>query len=363
MRTTRDRATLRAVAKEAGVSIATVSRVFSGADPVAPDKEQRVREVAARLSYEPSRLASSLRRKKTQNIGLVLPGFTNAFFFELIAQTVGVGRDSSYSVLVAGSDDPEGEALKLIGSQLVDGVILVASHSSEQKTRLADSPVPIVCFDRAPHDLASPVVHVDNELGAYEVTKHLVNDGTRQVAHIAGPLGIAAVHARRRGFLRALEESGLEAEQAVIVDGDFSEESGRSAMHSLLTGDTDIDAVFAGNDLMAIGAMRAASDLGVDVPADVRVAGFDGITPGRFTVPGLTTYEQPVGEMARTAVSLLLELIETGVLVREHEEIVLPGNLTIRESSDVSKPRSWAQRSTAPAAPPEPAPSPSRRTA
>jgi LacI family transcriptional regulator len=335
-RTAEHRATLREVAAEAGVSTATVSRVFSGADPVAPETIERVREVAARLGYEPSRIARSLRRRRTSNLGLVLPSFTNAFFLSLIAQTVAIGREAGYSVLVAGGDDPEAEALELIRGQVVDGIILVAAHGSERATRLADVTIPIVCFDRAPADLDRTTVQVDNAHGARLVTEHLIAAGARRIAHIAGPPQVSASTPRREGFLAALDDAGLEPRG--IVEGDFSLESGRERMRDLLEQDPAVDAVFAANDLMAIGAMRAAAELGRTVPAEVRVAGFDGIAPGAFVVPGLTTYAQPMERMARTAVHRLLELVEGGEQPRDARELVLQGELVVRESAGTAEP-------------------------
>lgn len=329
----RERATLRQVAVQAKVSTATVSRVFSGADPVAPEKEKRVREAAALLDYEPSRLASGLRRKRTGNIGLVLPGFTNDFFYQLIAHTVEVGREVGYSVLVTGSEDPEDEAQKLIGSQLVDGMILVAAHTSERSTRMNESPVPIIGFDRISDDFVHPVVRVDNERGGWEATRHLLKMGARHVAHISGPSEVSASALRQAGYERALVEAGLPVDAALIVPGDFTSEAGYVAARTLLQsqGDT-VDAIFAANDLMAIGVMRAAAELGVAVPAMLLVAGFDGITSGKFTVPGLTTYEQPIAKMARIAMLRLIECIDNPDK-RRRERVVVRGELVIRESS------------------------------
>lgn len=325
--------TLRHVAAEAGVSTATVSRVITGADPVAPEKEKRVREAMRVLGYEPNRLARGLRRQETRTIGLVLPSFTNVFFFELIAQTVEVGKEAGYSVLVAGDANPEAEALKLARGNLVDGLIFVAAHSEQASTQLADIDVPIVCFDRAPAGLDCPVVHVDNERGAAEVTELLIAGGATRIAHLEGPAEVLASAPRRRGFEQALAARGLDCDPQLLRQGDYSDDSGYALMRELLALDERPDAVFAANDLMAIGAMRAASEAGLAVPDDIAVAGFDGISSGRFTVPRLATCAQPIQEMANLAVARLLDLIHSGEVASRREDIVVEGTLLARESA------------------------------
>lgn len=321
------------VAAEAGVSTATVSRVIAGSDRVAPETERRVREAIRTLGYEPNRLAQGLRRQRTMTIGLVLSGFTNSFFFELIAQTAEVGKEAGYSMLVAGDEDPEGEALRLAGGRIVDGIVFVAAHGARKVSRLNDLSIPIVCFDRAPADLSCPVVQIDNERGAHEVTRHLALRGARRIAHIAGPAEVLASEPRRSGYRLALEAAQIDHDPALEVPGDFTEESGYLAVYELLKRGKPFDGVFAANDLMAIGAMRAAAEAGIRVPEDLLIGGFDGISSGRFTVPRLTTCAQPISRMARLAVAKLLAMIESGEAARSRENIVVPGELLVRESS------------------------------
>lgn len=326
-------ATIRQVAEEAGVSVATVSRVLSGADRVAPETERRVRDAVRTLDYEPNRLAQGLRRQRTRTIGLVLPGFTNAYFFELIAQTAEMGKQAGYSLVVSGDEDPEAEALKLVGGHVVDGIVFVAAHGGPQVSRLDDVSVPIVCFDRAPVDLPCPVVQIDNDLGAHAVTWHIALQGARRIAHISGPAEVLASEPRRSGYRRALDDAGIEHDPTLEAAGDFTEEAGYVAMHDLLGRGRAFDGLFAANDLMAIGAMRAAAEAGRRVPEDLLIGGFDGISSGHYTVPRLTTYAQPISRMARMAVTRLLDMIESGDTARDREELVVAGELVVREST------------------------------
>lgn len=333
MRRTTTGATLRQVADEAGVSIATASRALAGSEPVSADKERRVREVARRLGYEPNRLAQSLRRRRTGSLGLVLPGFTNPFFFELIAQTVEVGKEAGFTVLVSGSEDPVSEVLRLARAQVVDGAVVVAAHRAPEQSRLRELHIPIVCFDRAPEDATGPVVQVDNERGAREVTVHLAAEGARRIAHVAGPDHVLASEPRRRGYRLGLADAGLVHDDRLEVTGDFTERAGYAAVRALLAVDPHIDGFVAANDLMAIGAMQALAELGRRVPDDVLVAGFDGIGLGEFTVPRLTTLAQPISQMARLAVGRLLDLVASGEVPDTREDVVVPGELVVRSSS------------------------------
>lgn len=325
--------TVNQVAAQAGVSTATVSRVISGSASVTADTEARVRAAIAELGYQPNRVARSLRSTTTRTIAIVLPGFHNPFFYDLIGQTVRTARDADYTTLVASADDPIDEAVRIAQSNIVDGIILVPYDEGATARPLDQIALPVVCFDRAPADFQSTVFRVDNEAGSYEVTKHLVEQGAQRIAHIAGPHQVEASGLRLRGYLRALDEAGLRAQEPDVIEGNFREESGARAMRALLDGNEDIDAVFAANDLMAIGAMSAAADAGVAVPGDVLVAGFDDVLPSRYTVPRLTTYSQPITKIARACVHHLIDRIESGARDARRRSILFPGRLVTRASS------------------------------
>lgn len=325
--------TLRQVARQAGVSVATVSRVISGANPVSADTERRVRDAMTALSFSPNRLAQGLRSQQTLNVGLVLPEFTNQFFFELIAQTVSMAKSVGYTVLVTGDERPEDEALKLVRGRIVDGLVLVASRDTSTPTKLAHLDIPIVCFDRAPGGLACPVFRVDNVHGGALVADHLARQGARRIAHITGIPGLDASELRLDGYRRTLAAHGLGFDPDLVVEGDFTEASGSAALDRLLALPSPPDAIFAGNDLMGIGVLRRASERGLRVPGDLLVAGFDGLNAGRFTVPGLTTLAQPIAHLARQAVARLLDLVQAKELPARREVVTVEGGLVVREST------------------------------
>lgn len=324
--------TVRQVAEEANVSIATVSRVLAGFDNVRPATTQRVREAMDTLGYSPNRMAQSLRSQRTKNLGIVLPGFDNPFFFELIKQAVDVARDSGYSVVIAGGDDPFTEARRLVDGKLVDGLVFVApSHALDVPAEAIQLGIPLVAFDRAPIHLGCPLIQVDNLRGAREVTEHLLATGATSIAHITGPLHLEVSRQRLTGYEQALKGAGITPDPDLILEGDFTEQRGAQAMIELLNRADRPDAVFAANDLSAIGALSAATHL-AHVPRDIQVAGFDGLTVAKYTSPALTTYVQPIHTIARLSVERLIDLIKDPDSAAA-ETTLVPGTLVIRQST------------------------------
>ncbi|SDL20752.1 LacI family DNA-binding transcriptional regulator [Tessaracoccus oleiagri] len=300
--------TVRDVAKLAGVSLATVSRVLNGTAAVSEGVRTRVLAAVDDLGYVPSLSARSLRATRTETIGVVLPDLRNPFFPTLISEAIQAANELGHSVITAASVRPVEEALWLAKRRAIDGLVLVdADRTGGAPSEELASLVPVVAFDRVPRVSGVETYQVDNYLGARRVTALLLRSGGRRFAHIAGPLELDVSADRLRGMRDELAANGVDDVQ--IVEGDFSEESGERQFGALLASSTAPDAVFAGNDLMAIGAMREAAQQGLRIPEDLQVAGFDGLVLGEYVTPGLTTYEQPAAEIARAAVNRLLELI------------------------------------------------------
>jgi DNA-binding LacI/PurR family transcriptional regulator len=330
----RKRATVEQVARLAGVSTATVSRVLNGTAAVAGATEHRVREAIDLLAFRPAPQARNLRMGRTGNIALIVPSITNPFFPELMAHVNREVRDRDYSLLLFDAPQPEDEGVRVARSRLADGIILVGSPSA---TAAAWSPselsdVPVVAFDRRPQALRAPVVQVDNYRGALEVVAHLAGRGHRRIAFIGGPRGVSVSADRARGYRAGLRAASLAADPGIVTAGEFDEDSGYAAAVRLLRGTGGFTALFAANDLMAIGAMSALRDQGVAVPGQVAVAGFDGIHLGRYVAPSLTTYAQPTAELARRAVELLAAAI-AGPPPPRPPTIKLAGQLVARDST------------------------------
>lgn len=325
--------TVRDVARRAEVSTATVSRVVNGSARVAEGTVRRVAAAIDELGYtgEP---AATLAPTRTGHVALVVPSITNPFFPELVTGTRAALAAAGYSLLLVDADDPEAEARRLAGARLIDGILLVGSHSAPRRRRPSQPRVPVVAIDRTPTSWRAPVVECDAYQGAWTVTAHLASRGHIRIGHVAGPAHLDVAARRRRGYRDALRERGLAFDPSWVVRGDFSEESGHRAALRLLDVARPPTAIFAANDLMAIGVLAALDGAGVRVPQDMAVAGFDGIRVGRYTSPTLTTYAQPVLDMSRHAVALLLaRLRDLSAVDVPRLTPPLPGRLLVREST------------------------------
>lgn len=332
-------ATIKDVARRAQVSIATVSHVLNGTRPVSEEVRRRVVDAAQALNYHPDGRARSLRRKRTQSLGLVIPDNANPFFAALARAIEDASFARGYSVILGNADgNPRKERLYLdvFTEQRVDGVILATVASTRHNALLLlKRGTPCVVMDRANPDLPVDTVQVDNRLGARLAVEHLISLGHRRIACIGGPANLVTGTERVAGFREALRRAGLDVEGALLVNGDFSFESGYRAARQLLDQRAPPTAIFAANDLMALGVIRACSDLGARVPDDVAVAGFDDVPLASMIQPRLTTVAQPLTEMARIAIELLLARLGGGERSPEHH--VLAPRLVVRESSGPSR--------------------------
>ncbi len=326
------RVTVRDVARRAAVSTATVSRVVNGTARVAEGTVRRVTAAIDELGY-PAAPAASHAPSRTRHVALVVPSITNPFFPELVTGARAALARGGYSLLLVDAEDPEGEARRLARSRLVEGILVVGSQAARPHRGPGQPAVPVVAIDRTPTSWRAPVVECDSYQGARTVTAHLAATGHTRIAHLAGPAQLDVAGRRRRGYHDALRERGLHPDPSWVIRGDFSEESGHRAALRLLEGIRPPTAIFAANDLMAIGAIAALGHAGVRVPQDMAVAGFDGIRAGRYTRPTLTTYAQPVLDMSQRAVALLLAAIRDPAAGAARLTPPMPGRLVVREST------------------------------
>lgn len=330
--------TVHDVAAKANVSTASVSRVMNGSAFVSDATSRRVRKAIDELGFEPNASARKLRQQQTHNIGLVVSEFSNPFFPSVISAAVNVAGENGYSIFVIAGDNPEEEVQRLVASRSVDGVLLVHSGQNPASvTALNDLRVPVVAFDRAPSELAVPLVQTDNGVGGAEVVQHLIDTGCERIAHVTGPEGLSVSVERRDAYEKTLKANGVSLDEQLVIPGDFSEQSGAAAVEKLLDLPSKPDAIFAANDLMAIGAMSSAKNLGLDVPRELAIAGFDGIAISGYVTPALTTYAQAIDDVARVCVSMLLERLQNPAAETSPDgdanTIKLKGELVVREST------------------------------
>ncbi|HET6174190.1 MAG TPA: LacI family DNA-binding transcriptional regulator [Gaiellales bacterium] len=330
----RRRPTIYDVARLAGVSTATVSRALNGTGQVAEAKRIAIEAAVEQLGYRPNTIARSLVTRSTQTIALLLPDITNPFYAELVAGIHELTLERGYTMLLCTTDfDPEQEERYLrllrgkhVDGALVDGLVL----PPERIARFVEDGFPIVCLDRDVDSPAVPLVQVDNRMGAGLATDHLLALGHRRIAHITGaPARIS--EERLLGYQAALTDAGIATDSALIAMGNFTEGGGHEAMSALLAGAPDLTAVFAANDLSAIGALSALAAAGRKVPGDISLVGFDDVRLSQYTSPPLTTVRQPAGDIARRATELLLGMIDGRKPGALHHR--LTPELIVREST------------------------------
>jgi DNA-binding LacI/PurR family transcriptional regulator len=328
---------LEDIGRMAGVSRATVSRVVNGEQNVRPEVRERVEDVIRRTGYTPNAAARSLVSKRTGVIGLVIPSrvhslFEDPYFAQLIqGVTLASNRaGTTLSLFLFQSEAEERElSPRVIESGFLDGIIITATRMGDPLVaRLMSRGLPLVMVGRPDTDDVS-YVDVDNRGGAIEAARHLVESGRSRIGLIGAPTNTTTGRDRLDGFLAGLADRGRSFDTELRIDGDFSEPSGYEAMQALL--DRGVDGVFAASDSMAMGALRAIRQRGLDVPGDVAVVGFDGFSASQNSVPPLTTIRQPVAETATRAVEVLIELISGESTAPT--SIVLPVELVVRSTS------------------------------
>ncbi len=326
--------TIYDVARVAEVSPATVSRVLNGKQTVDAELAQRVRDAARELEYRPNAVARNLRRSRTSLWAVIISDINNPFFTAVVRGVEDLAQRAQYSVVLCNSDenpDKEASYISAILAEQMAGVIISPTHRSTQVGRLLAAGVPVVAIDREVDDADVDTVLVDNEHGARLATTHLIEQGCQRIACITGPRQVSTASQRLRGYRAALRAAGHPVDTALIRHADFREAGGHAAMADLLQRDTRPDAVFAGNNLMTVGALECLAGRGVRVPEEIAVVGFDDLPWAASIRPPLSTITQPTYGLGRTAADLLLARI--GQPGRPTQRVTLHTELHVRASS------------------------------
>jgi LacI family transcriptional regulator len=333
------RPTIRTVAAEAGVSIATVSRFLNGNAHINAETEARVRKAIADLGYLPNASARGLATKTMMTIALIFPKLSGPFFSELIRGAETEASAAGYHLLIYGiagsTAGDEDQTLGLLTTK-VDGLIL-ASQSVRQNylKNLQRQAIPVVLLGEEPDGITGDNIRPDNAGGATQIVTHLLEHGYRRIGLIQGPATQTHAKDRLRGYCDALHNYELSCTPELIVPGAFDERSGYTAMQQLLQQQPRPEAVFAANDQMAIGAMAAVYESGLRIPEDIALAGFDDIEPARYLRPSLTTVHQDIVGQGQLAVRMLLARINNSQA--PVETCVIPTELVIRRSCGCNK--------------------------
>lgn len=334
------RVTIKDVAQKARVSTATVSRVFNNIGPVEEETRRRVLETAKELRYTPNAVGRSLSTKRTDAIGLLLPDIYGEFFSEVIRGADQTAQQHRYHLLVSSSHNhrDEIEAALRVMSGRVDGIIIMSPQiDAEILTTNLPTNLPVVLLSCFVEDVPFDSLNIDNFGGAKEIVQHLIQHGHRRIAIIKGVENNLDADERLRGYRTALQEAGIAPEENLEICGKFSEASGYEAAKKILSLQPHPAAIFASNDATAIGALSALREMGVAVPQEMALAGFDDIPMARFLSPTLTSVRVSISDLGALAIQKLVEAIrEKNHHVKQH--VVIPTSLALRESCGCPKP-------------------------
>jgi LacI family transcriptional regulator len=332
--------TLKDIARQVGLSVTTVSRALGGYDDVAEESRQRIVATAQALGYTPNVSARRLQKQRTDMLGLIIPTygprFSDPFFSEIITSIGDEAAKHDFDLLVS-TCPPDSEVERQVYGRAVngvwvDGLIVVRTRENDSRIKfLVKHGFPFVAYGRIADNLDFPYVDIDSRYGMRLLVQHLIDLGHRQIGFISPPEDLLFGHFRRQAYWATLIANGIEVNPEWIAYGDLTETSGVNAGTKLLTTNPQPTAIIGGNDLMAIGAMKAINDFGLRVGRDVAVGGFDDIPLAAFTNPPLTTVRQPIHEMSGRACAILIDII----LKRQVEEkrILYQPMLIERESS------------------------------
>lgn len=343
MRQKTARATIKEVASVAGVSTQTVSRVMNDRPDVSPETRKRVQEVIRDLGYRPSALARSLIRQRSHTLGVVTAGLRFIGPSRTLSGIAAAAEEAGYSLLLKElpqfDEDHVTPIFQALISHHVDGIIWAVPEVGDNHAWINESSldmeVPLVYLTMEPRENIT-VVSIDNYLGSRMAMDHLIDQGYRRIGHISGPLDWWEARQRMTAWQDAMKESGLEFKAEYFVEGTWSPASGALAVEKLLDQYANMDAIFIGNDQMALGAIQVLQEKGLRIPEDIGIVGFDNIAESAFFSPALTTVQQDQYGIAKLAVDEIIKIIEAGWQESEQVEpqsIILPPTLVVRRSS------------------------------
>lgn len=329
--------TIKDIAQEAGVSIATVSKVLNKKDHhISAATVERIMKIVQEYNYIPNGLASSMVTKKTKTLGLLIPDITNPFFPEIARGVEDKANEEGYSVIYCNTDDDlvkEEKCLSMLVEKMVDAIIIVPSASRTIDYHcLKNISIPIIFVDRDLdiEDYTAKVL-VDNYEGSYKAVTYLIKQGYSKIAFITGPSSTKTSQLRLKGYKEALLHHKIDYNEHYVLQGSFKRQWGKEAVHYLLDHQIDFDAVYCGDDMIAIGAMKALKDKSFRIPEDIGIMGYDNIYISEVVEPALSTVRQPNYDMGTEAVTIALDAIEDKRV--KGKVIVLQTDLMIRKST------------------------------
>ncbi|WP_026907507.1 catabolite control protein A [Paucisalibacillus globulus] len=327
--------TIYDVAREANVSMATVSRVVNGNPNVKPTTRKKVLATIERLGYRPNAVARGLASKKTTTVGAIIPDISSIFFAELARGIEDIATMYKYNIILSNSDQNKDKEIQLINTMLekqVDGIIFMGGNISEEHVQqFSTASVPVVLAATFDDTDSIPSVNIDYEEAAYEATNYLIEKGNKKVAFISGKEAYTINQLKYQGYLRAMKEANLTIVEDYILTGDYTYESGIETVEKLMNLPDKPTAIFTASDAIALGAIHGAQDLGYKVPEDIEVFGFDNTKLATMVRPTLSTVVQPTYDIGAVAMRLLTKYMNKEEV--EENKVVLPHRLVERNST------------------------------
>ncbi|MDC6166140.1 LacI family DNA-binding transcriptional regulator [Paucibacter sp. XJ19-41] len=327
--------TIKDVAALAGVSFTTVSHVLNDTRPVSADARRRVLAAVEEIGYLPSAVARSLRKSETKIVGVLVPTVNNPFVAERVCGVEDCCRLAGSSVFLCNSDNApkrQQQSMRTLLEKRIDGLLLSSAGDAASLARIFKlATVPSVTVDRLVPGARADRVSVNNADGAYKAVKHLLDLGHRRIACISGPAEFEVTAERVDGWRRAQLDRGITPDEGLLIESDFSSAGGYEAARRLLRAQAGITALFASNDMMALGALRAAAESGLKVPQQLSIVGFDDIELSGFVYPALTTVGCSIKELGREAARVLVDRIENPAAPLK--DVLLTPRLVVREST------------------------------
>ena len=327
------RPTIRDVARKAGVSHQTVSRVINGSESVLPETRAVVESAIEQMGYHPSAIARSMARGQTHTLACISPNLTDYTFASVIEGAETEARQHEYFLLSSSASDPQAfhELVnELVGHRRVDGLIVINPYADE-RYKFLPKDFPLVFVGARSHDEKVCSVALNDEKVAYEATQHLIALGHTNIAMITGPMEEDCSQDRTEGYQRALKEANIPFDETMVIEGDWSATSGQSALQSFVEDGRVPTAVFAQNDRMAMGVLRAARDANLKIPSQLAVIGVDDMPLSSYFDPPLTTMRQDMPLIGQKATRMLLDIIQNKST--EIREVKLPAQLVVRQST------------------------------
>jgi LacI family transcriptional regulator len=324
--------TLLDVARAAGVSASTVSRILNGTAKVSDAKRLKILDAIEKMNFTPNQMAQNLKSGRSMTIGIVVQDISSPFFDEALRGVDDGLKSTGYtSVIVSGhwNAQEEEDRIRLLLARKVDGIILLSGRISDEAVVRFSNRRPIVSTGRNIHTAKAIGFKIDNEYGAFIAVNHLIEMGHRRIAFVAGPENNTDAGERLKGYMRALTEAGIAIDDNLITEGDFHEACGLIAVNHLFETRQQFTAIFAANDLTAYGVRLGLYRKGIRVPDDISLVGFDDLPGSAYTAPPLTTVHQPLYDIGRIATNTLLAIIEG----KESQWEVPPLELVVRETT------------------------------